>query len=123
MIAGHRSGDGPALLRGLCGRGQGGRTVLVQREAVGSPAGGRSEPGARVIRMDMKALTLILLTALGLARTLWGWELVTLLPLILLVTMLLSGLINLTVDRVATVPGREDRLWLLCLFLRSSRTV
>ena len=52
-------------------------------------------------------ISLTLFTALGLARTLWGWELVTLLPLILLVTMLLSGFINLFVDRVAYRPLRR----------------
>jgi branched-chain amino acid transport system permease protein len=52
-------------------------------------------------------ISLTIFTDLGLARTLQGWELVTLLPLILIVTMFLSGFLNLAVDRIAYRPLRR----------------
>jgi branched-chain amino acid transport system permease protein len=42
------------------------------------------------------------------ARTLTGWELVTVLPLVFLATMLLTGLINVTIDRLAYRPLRRS---------------
>ena len=52
-------------------------------------------------------ISLTFFTELGLARTLHGWELVTVLPLILVVTMLATGLLNLAVDRIAYRPLRR----------------
>ena len=52
-------------------------------------------------------VSLTLFTEFGLARTLQGWELVTVLPLILVVTMLATGLLNLAVDRIAYRPLRR----------------
>jgi branched-chain amino acid transport system permease protein len=52
-------------------------------------------------------VSLTLLVDLGLTRTLHGWELVTILPLILVGTMLATGLINLAVDRIAYRPLRR----------------
>jgi branched-chain amino acid transport system permease protein len=52
-------------------------------------------------------VSLTLLTDLGLARTLHGWELATVLPLILIATMLITGFINLAVDRLAYRPLRR----------------
>ncbi len=52
-------------------------------------------------------VSLTLLVDLGLARTFHGWEFVTLLPLILVVTMLATGTLNLLVDRIAYRPLRR----------------
>ncbi|HYB10229.1 MAG TPA: branched-chain amino acid ABC transporter permease [Alphaproteobacteria bacterium] len=52
-------------------------------------------------------ISLTLFTDFGLARTLHGWELVTILPLILVVTMILTGFLNLLVDRLAYRPLRR----------------
>jgi branched-chain amino acid transport system permease protein len=52
-------------------------------------------------------VSLTLFTDFGLARTLHGWELVTLLPLILAITMLATGFLNLLVDRLAYRPLRR----------------
>jgi len=52
-------------------------------------------------------VSLTLFTEFGLARTLQGWELVIFLPLILVVTMLATGLLNLAVDRIAYRPLRH----------------
>ena len=52
-------------------------------------------------------LSLTVLADLGLARTLHGWELATVLPLILAVTMVMTGFINLIVDRLAYRPLRR----------------
>src|SRR5215475_5527181 len=52
-------------------------------------------------------VSLTLFVDLGMAHTLQGWELVAFLPLILLATMLISGLINLAVDRIAYRPLRR----------------
>jgi len=46
-------------------------------------------------------------TLLGMARTLHGWELLTILPLVFLATMLTTGLVNVTVDRLAYRPLRR----------------
>jgi branched-chain amino acid transport system permease protein len=53
-------------------------------------------------------LSLTIFTVLGMARTLTGWELVTILPLVFLVTMLLTGMINVTIDRLAYRPLRRS---------------
>jgi branched-chain amino acid transport system permease protein len=52
-------------------------------------------------------ISLTLLVDLGLARTFHGWEFVTLLPLILVVTMLATGFLNVLVDRIAYRPLRR----------------
>jgi len=52
-------------------------------------------------------VSLTLLVDFGIARTLHGWELLTLLPLILVGTMLITGLINVAVDRIAYRPLRR----------------
>jgi len=52
-------------------------------------------------------VSLTIFTDFGLARTLHGWELVTVLPLILVVTMIVTGLLNLAVDRIAYRPLRR----------------
>jgi branched-chain amino acid transport system permease protein len=52
-------------------------------------------------------LSLTIFTVLGMARTLTGWELVTILPLVFLLTMLLTGMINVTIDRLAYRPLRR----------------
>jgi branched-chain amino acid transport system permease protein len=53
-------------------------------------------------------LSLSIFTLLGMARTLTGWELVTVLPLVFLLTMLLTGMINVTIDRLAYRPLRRS---------------
>jgi branched-chain amino acid transport system permease protein len=45
---------------------------------------------------------------LGMARTLHGWELVTILPLVFLATMLTTAAINVTIDRLAYRPLRRS---------------
>ncbi|HUK08605.1 MAG TPA: branched-chain amino acid ABC transporter permease [Stellaceae bacterium] len=52
-------------------------------------------------------VSLTVLVDVGLARTFEGWELVTLLPLILIGTMLITGVLNLVVDRIAYRPLRH----------------
>ncbi|MBI3456876.1 MAG: branched-chain amino acid ABC transporter permease [Candidatus Rokubacteria bacterium] len=44
---------------------------------------------------------------IGMAKTLYGWQLVTVLPLVLVATMLTTGLINVTIDRLAYRPLRK----------------
>jgi branched-chain amino acid transport system permease protein len=46
-------------------------------------------------------------TLLGMARTLHGWELLTILPLVFLATMLTTALVNVTIDRLAYRPLRH----------------
>jgi branched-chain amino acid transport system permease protein len=53
-------------------------------------------------------LSMTVFTILGLTGTLTGWQLVTVLPLVFLVTMLLTGLINVTIDRLAYRPLRRS---------------
>ena len=52
-------------------------------------------------------VSLTLLVDLGLARTFHGWELVTILPAVLVGTMFITGLINVAVDRIAYRPLRR----------------
>jgi branched-chain amino acid transport system permease protein len=52
-------------------------------------------------------ISLTLLVDLGLTQTLHGWELAIYLPLILIGTMLITGLINVAVDRIAYRPLRR----------------
>ena len=52
-------------------------------------------------------ISLTLLVDLGLTQTLHGWELAIYLPLILIGTMLATGLINVAVDRIAYRPLRR----------------
>ena len=52
-------------------------------------------------------ISLTLLVDLGLTQTLHGWELAVYLPLILIGTMLATGLINVAVDRIAYRPLRR----------------
>jgi branched-chain amino acid transport system permease protein len=52
-------------------------------------------------------ISLLYFTLLGMSKTLTGWELVTLLPLVFLATMLTTGLINVTIDRLAYRPIRK----------------
>src|SRR5204862_8030473 len=51
-------------------------------------------------------ISLSYLTLLGVATTLHGWQLVTVLPLVFLATMLTTGTINVVIDRVAYRPLR-----------------
>ena len=52
-------------------------------------------------------VSLTLLVDFGIARTLEGWELVTILPAIFLSTMAITGAINVAVDRIAYRPLRR----------------
>jgi branched-chain amino acid transport system permease protein len=52
-------------------------------------------------------ISLTLFTLLGLTQTLAGWQLVTLLPLVFVGTMLITGTLNVTVDRLAYRPLRR----------------
>src|SRR5260221_6022364 len=52
-------------------------------------------------------ISLTLLTALGLAREFEIWELLTVLPLIIVITMVITGFLNLAVDRIAYRPLRR----------------
>jgi branched-chain amino acid transport system permease protein len=52
-------------------------------------------------------VSLTILTSLGLVDTFEGWQLVTLLPLLLVVTMLITGLLNVAVERIAYRPLRR----------------
>jgi len=47
-------------------------------------------------------------TLLGMAHTLHGWQLVTVLPLVFLATMLTTATINVTIDRLAYRPLRRS---------------
>jgi branched-chain amino acid transport system permease protein len=53
-------------------------------------------------------LSLGLFTLIGFTQTLIGWQLVTVLPFVFLATMLLTGLINVTIDRLAYRPLRRS---------------
>jgi branched-chain amino acid transport system permease protein len=53
-------------------------------------------------------LSMTVFTIIGLTGTLTGWQLVTVLPLVFLLTMLLTGLINVTIDRLAYRPLRRS---------------
>ena len=52
-------------------------------------------------------VSLTFLVDFGLTGTLEGWELAVFLPLVLVVTMLVTGLINVAVDRIAYRPLRR----------------
>src|SRR5579872_3574248 len=52
-------------------------------------------------------VSLTILIDFGLTKTLHGWELAVFLPLILVGTMIITGLINLAVDRIAYRPLRR----------------
>ena len=51
-------------------------------------------------------ISLTYFALLGMAKTLHGWQLLTILPLIFLATMTTTGLINVTIDRLAYRPLR-----------------
>jgi len=53
-------------------------------------------------------ISLSYFTLIGMARTLQGWELVTVLPLVFLATMLTTAAINVTIDRLAYRPLRRS---------------
>jgi branched-chain amino acid transport system permease protein len=53
-------------------------------------------------------LSLTVFTLIGMTTTLTGWQLLTVLPLVFLLTMLVTGLINVTVDRLAYRPLRRS---------------
>ena len=53
-------------------------------------------------------ISLAWFTLLGVSRALTGWELVTLLPLVFLLTMLSTAIINVAIDRVAYRPLRRS---------------
>jgi branched-chain amino acid transport system permease protein len=53
-------------------------------------------------------ISLSYFTLLGMARTLHGWELVTVLPLVFVATMLTTAAINMTIDRLAYRPLRRS---------------
>jgi branched-chain amino acid transport system permease protein len=52
-------------------------------------------------------ISLSFFTLLGMAKTLYGWQLVTILPLVFLATMLATALINVAIDRLAYRPLRH----------------
>ncbi len=52
-------------------------------------------------------ISLSYFTLLGMAKTLYGWQLVTILPLVFLATMLTTALINVAIDRLAYRPLRS----------------
>jgi len=52
-------------------------------------------------------VSLTALTGFNLARTFEGWELLTLLPLVLVLTMMVTGFLNVAVDRIAYRPLRH----------------
>src|SRR5499427_11034196 len=52
-------------------------------------------------------VSLTIMIDLGLTQTLHGWELAVFLPLIIVSTMLITGLINVAVDRIAYRPLRR----------------
>ncbi|MBI2468525.1 MAG: branched-chain amino acid ABC transporter permease [Candidatus Rokubacteria bacterium] len=51
--------------------------------------------------------SLTFFTLLGMTQTLYGWQLVTVLPLVFLATMLTTGLVNVAIDRAAYRPLRR----------------
>jgi branched-chain amino acid transport system permease protein len=53
-------------------------------------------------------ISLAWFTALGVSQTLGGWQLVTLLPLVFLLTMFSTALLNVAIDRVAYRPLRRS---------------
>jgi branched-chain amino acid transport system permease protein len=52
-------------------------------------------------------ISLAYFNLIGMAHTLYGWSLVTILPLVLLATMLTTALINVSIDRLAYRPLRH----------------
>ena len=54
-------------------------------------------------------ISLAWFTLLGVTKTLTGWELITLLPLVFALTMLSTALLNVAIDRVAYRPLRRSR--------------
>jgi branched-chain amino acid transport system permease protein len=52
-------------------------------------------------------ISLALFGLIGMTHTLYGWQLVTILPLVFLATMLATALINVTIDRLAYRPLRH----------------
>jgi branched-chain amino acid transport system permease protein len=54
-------------------------------------------------------ISLAWFTLLGVTKTLTGWQLVTLLPLVFVLTMLTTAVINVAIDRVAYRPLRRSR--------------
>jgi branched-chain amino acid transport system permease protein len=52
-------------------------------------------------------ISLSYFTLIGMAKTLYGWHLLTILPLVFLATMLTTALINVTIDRLAYRPLRH----------------
>jgi branched-chain amino acid transport system permease protein len=52
-------------------------------------------------------ISLTYFSLIGMAKTLYGWHLVTILPLVFLATMLTTALINVTIDRLAYRPLRH----------------
>src|SRR5262249_19586924 len=53
-------------------------------------------------------ISLFWFTLLGVTKTLVGWQLVTILPLVFLLTMLSTAAINVAIDRVAYRPLRRS---------------
>ena len=53
-------------------------------------------------------ISLTYFASLGMAKTLYGWQLLTVLPAVFLATMLTSGLINVGIDRLAYRPLRRS---------------
>ena len=53
-------------------------------------------------------ISLTFLTLIGMAHTLHGWELAVVLPLVLAATMLATGMINVSIDRLAYRPLRHS---------------
>jgi branched-chain amino acid transport system permease protein len=53
-------------------------------------------------------LSLTIFTILGMTTALTGWQLLTVLPLVFLLTMLATGVINVTIDRLAYRPLRRS---------------
>ncbi len=52
-------------------------------------------------------ISLSYFSLIGMAKTHYGWQLVTILPLVFLATMLTTALINVTIDRLAYRPLRH----------------
>ena len=52
-------------------------------------------------------ISLAYFTLIGMAHTLYGWQLVTVLPAVFLATMLTTALINVSIDRLAYRPLRH----------------
>src|SRR5260370_25164177 len=53
-------------------------------------------------------ISLAWFTLLGVTKTLTGWQLVTLLPLVFLLTMLTTAILNVAIDRLAYRPLRRS---------------